>query len=415
MPARQAQDRRAAAAAAAAAAQRGQATSCCIPLQIAQLDASFGWQHPLTFTNWVTTDPLVHPLEPPAPTSYEDWMSVDATHLRTRRSWTAGYFVNFHAYPYYPFFLNLPPADYPSIANLSAHPEIRTPTDPYAAYLEELRAYFADYALIITEVGLPSSYGTAKIGFQGRNHGFLEENNLGAKLRDIVTIIKDRQLDGAILFALHDEWFKRTWNTEIVDWDRQYWHNVLSPEQVFGIIAVEAQAPVYVDGYVDDWLARPNATNVRLYGTLDATDAADAASAAPRQLRGVGIAHDEAYLYVVVQRADAPWETTDHLVLSFDTIPDQGSLTWANLSRVTMGHATDFLLYFADGTLTLYVRSRGHRRSLRSAVANRAPRTMRPLAEGSPTRPPTCTPTCGRRPTTAAPTCRCSTRRPPSL
>src|SRR5262245_28688956 len=41
-------------------------------------DAARGWSHPLTFTNWLTLDPLDHPYEP---LPKEDLVSVDATHL----------------------------------------------------------------------------------------------------------------------------------------------------------------------------------------------------------------------------------------------------------------------------------------------------------------------------------------------
>jgi hypothetical protein len=48
-----------------------------------KLDASFGgWQRPVSFTNWVTTDPIVHPLEPEVPWSSEDWQEVNGAAQR---------------------------------------------------------------------------------------------------------------------------------------------------------------------------------------------------------------------------------------------------------------------------------------------------------------------------------------------
>ena len=44
-----------------------------------QRDMDFGWQRPVAFTNWLTTDPVRHIMEPPMPISAEDWMSVDGT------------------------------------------------------------------------------------------------------------------------------------------------------------------------------------------------------------------------------------------------------------------------------------------------------------------------------------------------
>ena len=49
---------------------------------VAALDAKRGWSRPVTFTNWLTADPLDHPEEPIA---HEDQVTVDATHLRATR------------------------------------------------------------------------------------------------------------------------------------------------------------------------------------------------------------------------------------------------------------------------------------------------------------------------------------------
>jgi hypothetical protein len=71
---------------------------------LASLEAARGWSRPVTFTNWLTDDPLSHPDEP-LPT--EDLVSVDAMHLRATPAWPGGFFASYHAYPYYPDFLGL--------------------------------------------------------------------------------------------------------------------------------------------------------------------------------------------------------------------------------------------------------------------------------------------------------------------
>eukprot|EP00122_Pirum_gemmata_P015809 Pgem_evm1s14783 len=76
----------------------------------------FGYAHPLSHSNWVTTDQIYAPLEqkfnlnltgaPGETVEYaEDWMHVDARHIETTSEWPAGYYFNQHAYPYYPDFL----------------------------------------------------------------------------------------------------------------------------------------------------------------------------------------------------------------------------------------------------------------------------------------------------------------------
>ena len=59
----------------------------------------------MTFTNWLTTDPLRHPYEPLA---VEDMVSIDAMHISATRRWPGGFFASYHAYPVLP---GLPRAD----------------------------------------------------------------------------------------------------------------------------------------------------------------------------------------------------------------------------------------------------------------------------------------------------------------
>ncbi|MGI8885983.1 MAG: hypothetical protein ACR2G9_03620 [Gaiellaceae bacterium] len=92
----------------------------------AALEAKRGWSRPLTFTNWVTADPLQHAYEP---LPKEDMVSIDATHLAATKRWPGGFFASYHVYPYYPDFLRRTPA----------YQLYRRPwngkLDPYAGYL----------------------------------------------------------------------------------------------------------------------------------------------------------------------------------------------------------------------------------------------------------------------------------------
>jgi len=311
-------------------------------------------QHPLTFTNWVTTDPIVAPLEPEAPESYEDWMSVDATHIRVTGNWHAGYFVNFHAYPYYPDFLNYPWTAFPVQVRDYNFPEVKTPEDPYATYLELLHAHFPGYPIVITEVGLPTSWGTSKFGFAGRNHGFLNETDAGHKMAAVCNLIYDRGYAGVMVFALTDEWFKKNWNNLKIDYNRKAWHNVYSSEQFFGLVAVEPQTPITIDGMMDDWAGIPP-----LYSTTVGGGGADAdGGGAPTQvdIDYMAVTHDAAFVYVVLRKPNnQAWTNTDHLILSFDGVPNQGSSSWITTTGAVFRHNSDTLLQLTAGTMYLFV------------------------------------------------------------
>ena len=156
--------------------------------QLLKRDIDFGgWQRPVAFTNWITTDPLRHTLEPaPDDGSYEDWMSVDAHHLRVTTKWRAGYFVNFHAYPYYPDFLKYPLNWYNTSWEYADGFEIE---DPYQLYLRRVRYHFDGYPLIISEVGIPTSLGTSQIGYKGRWHGHMTERQQAQVVIEMISFM----------------------------------------------------------------------------------------------------------------------------------------------------------------------------------------------------------------------------------
>jgi len=189
---------------------------------LASEEARRGWSRPLTFTNWVTTDPLGHPGEP---LSTEDEVSVDATHVLATSRWPGGTFSSYHVYPYYPDFLSLG-------------------EESYAGYLQSLHAYHAaaGQATMITEFGVPSSYGIEHTGPLGRNQGALGEAQAGRVDAAMMSQIKGAGMAGGVLFEWADEWFKRAWNTEMVDLPvdrRRLWRNPLVPEEYYGVISTD--------------------------------------------------------------------------------------------------------------------------------------------------------------------------------
>ena len=102
-------------------------------------------QHPVSFANWVTTDPLSHPGEPNPET--EDAVSADAEHIKARQEFKAGLFASYHVYPYYPEMMRYAP-------------ELLTddPPNPYKHYLNDLNSYHT-MPVVISEFGVPASRG----------------------------------------------------------------------------------------------------------------------------------------------------------------------------------------------------------------------------------------------------------------
>ncbi|MDX6646117.1 MAG: hypothetical protein QOK40_1844 [Miltoncostaeaceae bacterium] len=268
---------------------------------LAGLEAARGWSRPLTFTNWLTLDPLRHPEEP---FPQEDLVSVDAMHLAATPDWPGGFFASYHAYPYYPDFLRLEPA-------YQAYQRPRDGlADPYAGYLHALRAHHQGQAVMITEFGVPSSLGLAHRGPLGRDQGAHSEREAAAIDADLLRDIRDEGFAGGVLFEWIDEWFKHTWNTtdqEIPSDRRQLWRNPLTNEEHFGVVAAEPgpAPPAVIDGRDDEWQRNGSRVIARSRGAL----------------REVRAAHDEEYLYLLLRLARPVGWAAGTLTIGLDVRP----------------------------------------------------------------------------------------------
>ncbi len=219
--------------------------------ELATLQAAAGLSQPIAFVNWPTTDPLRHPEEP---LPEEDRVQLDANHVPATANWPAGTFASYHAYPYYPDFQRYEPA-------LLAH-KYDGRSDPYAGYLAALKRHHGDMPTLITEFGVPSSLGSAHNGPLGRGQGDHSEREALRIDAELLRLIHHEGLAAGFLFAWTDEWFKVTWNTRLHQDPerRQLWHDPLTNEQHFGMLAMDATGspdatPQYLLDDEDGWPA----------------------------------------------------------------------------------------------------------------------------------------------------------------
>lgn len=270
--------------------------------RLASGEAARGRSMPLTFSNWPTTDPLEHPLEP---LEKEDLVGIDLNNLRATPAWPGGLYASYHAYPYYPDFQRYEPgiADY----------TYNGVDDAYAGYLVKLRDHHAaaGYPTAILEFGVPSSLGSAHHGSLGRDQGGHSEQEAMAMNAGMLRTQHDLGLAGGFLFAWTDEWFKRTWNTmdlTIPAERRPLWFNPLTNESQFGLLAVqpgESGPNVIVDGDDGEW-------------TADHSQAIHESRGVVREVR---VTHDEGYLYLrlVLDHPEA-WRDGP-ISVGFDAVP----------------------------------------------------------------------------------------------
>ncbi|MGX6602944.1 hypothetical protein ACWKSP_12520 [Micromonosporaceae bacterium Da 78-11] len=199
--------------------------------ELAGEEAKKGLSQPIAFVNRPTTDPLRHPEEP---LKQEDLVQLDANHVLPTADWPAGTFASYHAYPYYPDFQRHEPA----LQNFQYNGR----SDPYAGYLATLRNHHPDMPTLITEFGVPSAIGSAHNSPLGRTQGDHSEQGAMEIDAELLHLIQDQGLSAGFLFGWADDWFKFTWNT-IEHQDparRQLWHDPLTNEQYFGLLAMDA-------------------------------------------------------------------------------------------------------------------------------------------------------------------------------
>jgi hypothetical protein len=199
---------------------------------------NYGTIRPVSFSSWPTLDPLTHPTETH---TEEDVESVDISGMDFSKT-KAGIFASYHAYPYYPDFISREET-YTSFYDSWGQ-------NSYIGYLTDLKSHYCNMPLIIAEFGVPSSWGVAHYSHSGMNHGGLDETVQGLYNMRMLENISDANCGGGVMFAWIDEWFKRTWITDPMDFlmDRRIiWHNIVAAEQNFGLIGFTKSGGGYVN------------------------------------------------------------------------------------------------------------------------------------------------------------------------
>ncbi len=288
----------------------------------------FGVTHPVTAVNWPTLDPLVHPSEStyeqearlqgtwpegevaPFDENSEDTESLDFAKISALRG--SGIFALYHAYPYYPDFMN---NDYQDRDN------------GYLAYLKELKRHHGEQPVLIAEFGVPASRESAHWQRQGWHQGGHDEREQGRINEILMTSIHGAGMAGGILFSWFDEWFKKNWlfvPVELPAERKPLWFNVQDPEQNYGLMAAYPGYPdrtVSLAGRAEDWadatVLYRKAGDAMAYRFHDGFDAS-------RRLARLCLQHDEGFLYVLLVAAGPIDFSNACYVIGLDTCGSEG-------------------------------------------------------------------------------------------
>lgn len=218
------------------------AASCDYALQV---EAELYDNSPLVgIVNWPTLDTIVHDSEwnseGDKSLQYNDKISVDINHIAIHEEKVNGFFGAYHIYPNYPDFMN---NDTQYDAYQDDEGRFR-----YGGYLEAFMKQHKKYPAIVAEYGVSTSSVTAHFSPDGLNHGGNSEKEQSQMIARMTDAIVREDYAGAVVFEWIDEWAKKTWSTEnyMIPYERHVlWHNVLDPEQNYGLVAVEAKPTTF--------------------------------------------------------------------------------------------------------------------------------------------------------------------------
>lgn len=301
-------------------------------------------QRPIAYTNWPTLDPLRHPTEPTLDEESamrerlglpglrgvreynNDDQSLDAMLVRTTAADVGGYFASYHAYPYYPDFM-----DYDSTYGTAVGAD---GVSHYLGYLRDLKRHHAGRPLLIAEYGVPSSRGLAHLQPEGMNHGGHDERAMADIDIRLSREIREAGLAGGILFAWIDEWFKHNWiviDLEVPTERTRLWHNMMDAEQNYGLLG-------QYSGTADRPEPGGDPAHWRALPSLEGNDSL--------RLR---VGSDESYLYLAIEARSPLDPDSARYLVGLDTYrDDRGEFRLPGVPGIGVG--VEFYLDLGDST-----------------------------------------------------------------
>jgi tetratricopeptide (TPR) repeat protein len=317
---------------------------------------TYNCQRPVTIVNWPPLDPMYHVTEltyaeelrirkargggvdesVPKFVDDADAVSLDIRNLKATSAYRAGFFAAYHVYSYWPDFLLYDP-EYAKATDAEG-------SDRYLGYLLDLKKNHPGMPLLIAEYGVPASWGIAHVHPDGWHNGGIPEEMQAGLLMRMTRNIRDAGCAGGLVFSWHDEWWKGVADNFTAPFSkpvnrRPLWHNMMDPEQNFGIMAFEPVAPVpLLRGNPGDWKK------------------STALASGEGSLRGMSVYSDEAYLYIRLDLDNAPFAQSGvQYWLALNTLPGEAGTTSLPKIPLRLEKGANFLITLAPNTGELYI------------------------------------------------------------
>lgn len=188
--------------------------------------------------------------------------------------------------------------------------------------MQDFIASHQGFPALVAEFGLATGMGNAHNNPDGYHHGGLSEDEQGAGIVRMTKAIYHEGYAGALIFEWMDEWAKKTWTTEpfMIPYEHNvFWHNVIDPEQNYGILAMEPVPPSKFD-----YLIQGN-----------------------DKIQTVEVHADQSFLYLKVQTSKPIDWSKEELLIGLDTYDrNRGEFRYRNDLSLEAVSGLEFLLVF---------------------------------------------------------------------
>lgn len=273
----------------------------------------YGTHRNFAISNWPMTDPLKY--SQIIEVLSKKKTTIDTEKIKTTEAFKANQFASYHIYPYYP--------EYKLFENED------TKSNLYKDYIANINKHHS-MPVVISEFGVPSSRGKGAYEQNrtlGRDQGRLTEEQQGKAIVSLYNDIMSVGSVGGFVFIWQNEWFKKTWNTELnVDLDAAaYWNDYQNYEQNFGLLAFDPgkeKSVCYTDGDKSEWKESDKITENDKYS--------------------ISSKYDEKYVYFKVDLKGRNPEK-EKICIPIDTIQKLGS-KYINEFNVETDRKADFVI-----------------------------------------------------------------------
>lgn len=238
-------------------------------------------QHPVAITMIPELDVLHH--DKAGVNRIDDLATIDINNINISSKVKCGFFGAYNIFPDHPGFM------------AGETGKVKPGYTFYKQYMDKFMKTQKKYPVLVSEFGIPTNMGAARIKGLGYAKGENSEVIQGQGIATMMNIIKNSGCMGGLIYEWADEWGSSgpsTASLMIPSERSNLWHNMIEPAQNYGILALESPVP------------KDYSTTIK----------------AVKPLQSIAYTADESYLYIKSSFDKLPDFNKKSLLIYLDTI-----------------------------------------------------------------------------------------------